>query len=569
VELLVYVDYWIAGILLAASQLIRASAFRTLVANVQVFRLRDVVGVNSFAAILNILGPFRAGDIIKTIFFSRKGLGPRFSIFALIIERSFDLSITLILFLFIANDREVTSLLTIVLVLLQMIFLYVITKKGIRSSNKWGFLKLKYIGSLFRLHEFLNYLGKLTLAWIVAFLGVLTLENRHSGLLESWISWNSKFGEPFSLLVSRNQFLILVLILPIAGLLLSTVLFKDSARIASKYLQQEAIKNGNNLGPVHRESSNFSGSGCEIFSQNSYGASRSSVEESYLCKVEPKNRSGFLELQANFMQNNLETFNFPKVYNNGKSANFSFVVMENIINHSTKMQSENYARLISDCDPGTAAKLLSEVVEFLSSGKNSNLDIDSRPSKALLVERLDRVYAFITIQESLIRKANSQSRAFGLTLNEVIRLIEKRFLFDVNSPSHGDATLSNFLRQEVADGHAIRAIDPNPRVQIGRIEFDLGKIMQSTHSLYENTLINPSLIEIGLAGFIRESQLDAKAKLFEDSLRRCEIELDLELLRLFHLTHLIRILPYQYLRGKKHVDYWQAVINYQFEKDFK
>ena len=115
----------------------------------------------------------------------------------------------------------------------------------------------------------------------------------------------------------------------------------------------------------------------------------------------------------------------------------------------------------------------------------------------------------------------------------------------------------------------IRAIDPNPRVLIGRQEYDFGKIMQSVDSMYEETLLRPEVIEMGIEGFIKRAQLNTNSNVFVESLQSRNPNIDLHLMQLFHLTHLIRIIPYQYKHGMKNVQYWKEVINYQFEKNFK
>lgn len=69
------IEFWIAGLLLITSQIYRSSALRNLVSDVHVFRLRDIIALNSAASLLNVIGPARLGDIFRFLFLARKGLG--------------------------------------------------------------------------------------------------------------------------------------------------------------------------------------------------------------------------------------------------------------------------------------------------------------------------------------------------------------------------------------------------------------------------------------------------------------------------------------------------------------
>jgi hypothetical protein len=262
-------------------------------------------------------------------------------------------------------------------------------------------------------------------------------------------------------------------------------------------------------------------------------------------------------------------FDFPNVYGLGTTANFNYVVMENIVNFNTGHQSENYASLISKSDNRKSQELLTELIIFLSSGKTAGLTIASDSHSQILQQRLRRVVAFCSVKKPITEKITRRDAHFRKNVEEISRLLQKTFNYDTKRVSHGDATLSNFLRQETAESFRIRAIDPNPRVPIGRLEFDFGKIMQSIDSMYEDTLLNPDLVDLGLEGYLERYSVNSNTEFLINAIQKNNPNIDMGLLHLFHLTHLIRILPYQQKNGAKHVHYWQDIINYKFEEHFK
>ena len=87
--------------------------------------------------------------------------------------------------------------------------------------------------------------------------------------------------------------------------------------------------------------------------------------------------------------------------------------------------------------------------------------------------------------------------------------------------------------------------------------------------MYEETMHNPDSIVLGIDNFISIKSNNSNEAQLIDLIKLKGNEIDLELVHLFHLTHLVRILPYQHRRGPTHVKYWQDVITYQFESQFK
>ncbi len=91
------------------------------------------------------------------------------------------------------------------------------------------------------------------------------------------------------------------------------------------------------------------------------------------------------------------------------------------------------------------------------------------------------------------------------------------------------------------------SIDPNPRFGIGNLEFDLAKIMQSTHFGYENIEVH-KYYENNLfdSSKITEQTSDLKS-IFDALIYVDEViaKIDTEILLMFFVTHLVRLIPYK------------------------
>jgi hypothetical protein len=567
VQLIANIEFWIAGLLLIASQIYRSSALRNLVSDVHVFRLRDIIGLNSAASLLNVVGPARLGDIFKFLFLARKGLGAKFAFLIVILERLFDLTVVLLFAITLKESRIVGIALFLGSLLALLIFVFLLL--NFRFPAKYDFLGFGQVKHFLTRKDLANYFVKLIQCWLLTLAAASILNIKKEGFLLDWLNWNSKLGEPFTPLISRNQFLLGILLLPLIALLVSTVLLRNSSQVASHSLRNVARREDFHIENLERVRSEFSGSGCDIYTASGTSKAHKDYRQSIICKVEPKSRFNFLQVQADFMRDNRELFDFPKVFSVARTANFNLIVMENIEDYPTGLQSENYASIIRGASRQSRRILLEEVLDFLFENKLQEKEHKVAANNADLAARMGRVAAFCSIQGFHNDRNRIHGKSFALTLKEISRLLQQEFTSDIAATSHGDATLSNFIRQETSSGFRIRAIDPNPRIQIGRIEYDLGKIFQSVSSMYEETMHNPDFIDLGIDNFIsRKSNNSDEAQLI-DLIKLKGNQINLELTHLFHLTHLVRILPYQHRRGPAYVKYWQDVITYQFESQFK
>ena len=561
------IQFWIAGLLLIASQIYRSSALRNLVSDVHVFRLRDIIALNSAASLLNVVGPARLGDIFRFFFLARKGLGAKFAFLIVLLERLFDLTVVLLFAITLKEPQMIGIALFLGSLLALLIFVFLLL--NFRFPANFDFLGFGQVKHFLTGKDLTTYFVKLIQCWLLTLGAAYILNIKKEGFLLDWLNWNSKLGEPFTPLISRNQFLLGILLLPLIALLVSTFLFRNSSQVASRSLRDVARREDFHIENLERVKSEFSGSGCDIYTASGASKTNMGYRKSIICKVEPKSRLNFLQVQADFMRNNRNLFDFPKVFSVARTANFNLIVMENIEDYPTGLQSENYASIIRGASQQRRRVLLEEVLDFLFEHKLQEKVQKIAPNNADLVARIERVSAFCSIQGFYGDRNRIHGKSFELTLKEISRLLQREFTSDIAAASHGDATLSNFIRQETSSGFRIRAIDPNPRIQIGRIEYDLGKIFQSVSSMYEETMHNPDSIVLGIDNFISIKSNNSNEAQLIDLIKLKGNEIDLELVHLFHLTHLVRILPYQHRRGPTHVKYWQDVITYQFESQFK
>jgi len=567
VQILANAEFWVAGLLLVASQVYRASALKNLVSDVHVFRLRDIIGLNSAASLVNVVGPARLGDFIRIYFLARKGLGLKFAFSIVLLERLFDLSIVLLLAISLSDSLTFGIFLFLCSFFVLTCFILFLVKY--RLPSRLDFLNLSQMRHFISPIDLRNYAWKLAQSWLLALGAAWILNLKNDGFLLAWLNWNANLGEPFTPLISRNQFLLGILLLPLVALLASMVLFRNSSQVASRSLRTVANTEGFPIETFEHIHSEYSGSGCDIFIASGPIGTSQEDQPSLICKVEPKSRLNFLQSQAEFMRTNCELFDFPRVHAVRKTANYNLIVMENIQDFSTGKQSQNYASIIRNSSPTEARGYLQEVVDSLIDNKfQSNVRV-IEPNTDALISRMERVAAFCSIQGTSGSKGGIYRSTFESTLAEISRLLRLEFGTDITSVSHGDATLSNFIRQETRSGFRIRSIDPNPRIEIGRVEYDLGKIFQSVGSMYEETLHSPEIIKLGIEEFISKKSLNVNEAVLLELIELKKMEINLNLIHLFHLTHLIRILPYQYKNGLSYVKYWQDVLIYQFERRFK
>jgi len=566
---------WVSVGLLLIGQIVRAVSYRNLVSDLKLFRIREILTLNSAGSLFNLIGPYRVGDVSRFLYLRKRGLGLKVAVVSIILERLLDYCIFAIILtlMHLVGFTELSVRLPLAIAIGLTLATFALLAKVSRKFR--NFLNIESFSVVWR-NKFFNFAKGILFSWLVTILGLYILNFKYEGLFETWVSWNRSFGEPFSPLVARDRTLIASLVLPLIIIIVASQLIKTPGSTVRKVLSGFATDRKNFDIRVDRFSTSYSGSGCDIY----IAEVDSHVENygnSFICKIEPRGRSNFLAVQGAFMTEFKEIYNFPRVLDSGAISNYNYLIMEKIglSNHSAP--ARDFLELTQDSTDLRRQRLLKDLVRFLlgAEGPQSepfDREFEAGLRRAKLNARLENSLAVVKLHQPFsISGRQKRVERFSEVVREVQVLLQKLFTSDSNRPSHGDATLSNFLFQESADGYQIRAIDPNPKVQIGRIEYDLGKIRQSTLSQYENILNNPQIISRGLVGFKEILAADQTAPIFEQILVELgqEQQINLDLVKLFHITHLIRMIPYKYRDGDAYANFWIDVTNEVFEMSFK
>jgi hypothetical protein len=209
-----------------------------------------------------------------------------------------------------------------------------------------------------------------------------------------------------------------------------------------------------------------------------------------------------------------------------------------------------------ESDRETQVLIIGTLVKHIESfhGKSISVNppkIENETKKSLIFDlekRIQRANAFVFLALNHLnaedRRLYSQVSGVKDRLLSGLKTLESEI--EIGS-SHGDASMSNFLFQDRDETLNVRSIDPNPRFQIGNLEYDLAKVMQSTHALYEFLLTNFASFPVDFLNFkSRRFQL-GWGEAFDDSITslRSQGKIDENLLDFFFILHLFRIAPYK------------------------
>ena len=568
-------EIWVSVGLLLIGQIVRAVSYRNLVSDLKLFRIREILTLNSAGSLFNLIGPYRIGDVSRFLYLRKRGLGLKVAVVSIILERLLDYWIFAIILtlMHLVGFTELSVRLPLAIAIsLTLATFALLAKANPKFRNG---LNVESFSVVWR-NKLFNFAGGILFSWLVTILGLYILNFQYEGLFETWLSWNRSFGEPFSPLVARDLTLIVSLVLPLLIIILASQLIKTPGSTVRKIMSGFATHRRYVDIRVDRFSTSYSGSGCDIYIAE-INPEIENYGNSFLCKIEPRGRSNFLAVQAAFMTEFKEIYNFPRVLDSGAISNYNYLIMEKIGLSNQSKPARDFLELTHNSTDFQRQRLLKDLVRFLLSVESSqsepfDKEFQAGLRRAKLNARLENSLAVVKLHQPFSASGHQKRvERFSEVVGEVQVLLQKLFAIDSNRPSHGDATLSNFLFQESAVGYEIRAIDPNPRVQIGRIEYDLGKIRQSTLSQYENILNNPQIVSRGMVGFKEILAADRTAPIFEKILVELgqEQQIDLDLVKLFHITHLIRMIPYKYRDGDAYANFWIDVTNEVFDMSFE
>jgi hypothetical protein len=517
-----------------------------------------IFGLNGIGAVVNFFAPFRAGDILRLTLLSKSKLGVKISFYFILVERISDLLIANAIFFllgFFNPSLEFTSINQIGFLFGALgvsMLLYgkgvIPDKSGISRTSEF----LKSIDMVFGKKQIFLLFVSLTWSWGLTTCALLILSYDNSGLLQDWVSVNSSYDDPNSMIFEINRVLLVTLIIPLALAFIYSFSLPSPNKLARKTMN-DFINEGSKIESVSSFNSSYAGSGASLFQSAVYN-SVSKTSEKYLVRVE--NRSGSDLDATSFMQNAVKAYRFPEVLFVRHFARSRCTVLELITDSGSNAPSKNAFELMIESDRETQVLIIGTLVKHIESfhGKSISVNppkIENETKKSLIFDlekRIQRANAFVFL---VLNHLNAEDRRLYSQVSGVkdrllsgLKTLESEI--EIGS-SHGDASMSNFLFQDRDETLNVRSIDPNPRFQIGNLEYDLAKVMQSTHALYEFLLTNFASFPVDFLNFKSRRLQLGWGEAFDDSITilRSQGKIDENLLDFFFILHLFRIAPYK------------------------
>ena len=542
---------------LCIGQILRGLATRKYLSYFTQVRHRDIFTINAIGSLSNLVFPLRIGDIGRIFLFSRKNLKVQISTVFVIIERITDLLVVNLVILF--SSIFIPSVpfgqlnaLGIFVSLTFLIIFYSFAKTTI--VKKINFLLIFYhFKSICNLSAYRYFFSIIFLNWIFTFTAIYILSLNNVSILQSWVNFNTKLGDPLTIIFRRDFSLMFTLLIPIIGAWIYSTYFPSSRKVAEKALDV-LVRSDHEFTDLKKFRSNFAGSGDVLFQAKINSRNNGKIEnvQNVIVKVSKIGTVMDSIRIEDFLRLNNNIYNFPKILISGVYRRRYYLVCELISDDSSDKPSLNAYEFIISLEHKNKFEVMKEALEYIySTGERSNAADPLKNEKYVcqndsIAKRLKRSESISYLFLNVYRKNDR------VILEKLSNLID-RLIIDLNKNSHkikigvthGDATLSNLLIQRSSDKKIIWSIDPNPRFPVGNLEFDLSKIMQSTHFMYEELISFKGNERYFFNNFkqIREDQ--GLVDIFNSIIRNDEYSVDVNLLNLFFLIHLIRLIPYK------------------------
>ncbi len=542
---------------LTIGQIIRGLATRKFLSNYAPIRHRFIFGLNGFGSLMNLLIPLRFGDVLRLILLSRKRLGTVISTYFVVVERVADLFIANTVFFALTHFREDLRISTINSIgwafgtFGLMLFLF-----GTRHSRFSCNAKLLGPFDNFRLvfprRELVLFCLSIAGSWGFTSFAFLILGKRYGGLIQDWISLNSNFSDPLSLALSVYNLLFLTLLIPLVLAYLYSLSIPSPYRL-SLITTKEFLGSEWSIVEIKPFDSKFAGSGSDLFLAKIVH-SESKQFTTYMVRVDYSR--GHEIAATDFMKQAAPQYKFPLVHYTKVFMNAHCAILEYIVDNDSNEPSQNaFERMSSRSDSlDMLDDVIDHILDFHSGEKESRKGTIDEGLIKEIKNRILRTDAFVALTlDCLNREDRLRIARFTKLTKKLVGDADRLRCKFSQGPCHGDASLSNFLVQNVGDQRNIRSIDPNTRFSISNVEFDLAKVMQSTHALYEFCLEDSNSFPRNKFDFLQFQQELGWGSCLMESISDVNKldDLDLELLRFFLLFHLIRIVPYKVHSGRK------------------
>ena len=545
-------------LLLTSGQIVRGLATRKFLSQYISVRHRLVFGVNGVGAIINLIAPLRLGDLFRFTMLARRKVGATVSFYFLLVERLSDLIIANMLFFtlsFLRPDLEISFVNGFGLFIGFAGIMFMLFGGKIGAGLIGSYLKLGFFRNIdivfgkaciFRL--FVSLIGSWGLT--SAALLILSLKNRE--LLQGWVSVNSSYNDPYSIILDVNTLLIVTLALPLALAYAYSLTIPSPKSLAWRTLK-EFVATDSVLSHLKPFKSAYAGSGSSLFlARVLYSDTQS--EEIYMVRVESVNKESLSP--SLFMLHAVKNFNFPQVYFSKNFSSQRCTIFEFITDNNSGSPSKNVFETLAESNKDSQIFIIDSVVKHvvgfhepvIANNPDQFVGLSSLKIINDLQDRIDRSCAYVFLSMNPLKSSNrflySEIKSVGVALNARLRMFEG----EIRAGSgHGDASLSNFLLQFRNSETVIRSIDPNPRFQIANLEFDLAKIMQTTHGLYEFLINDSNNFPKSADEFDMARTNLGWSQFFDNSLEKLENKhaINYQLMNLFFMVHMLRIAPYK------------------------
>lgn len=543
---------------LTFGQIVRGLATRRFLSNYVSISHRLIFGFNGIGAVVNFLVSFRAGDLLRFFLLSKNKLGAKISFYFIAVERLSDLLIANSIFFFLGliepeirfSSINIFGFLVGGLGLSVLLYGNSMIRSKATTSRTYNLVKS--LNRVFGKRETLLFFASLCWSWILTTCALLILSRDSLSVLQDWVSINSSFNDPYTFIFEMNRVLLLTLIIPLALAFIYSFSLPSPKKLARVSLNSFILKDCK-VELISAFKSSYAGSGAKLFQADVLNSTLGTSEK-YLVRVESRRDSNLNA--ANFIKNAPQAYRFPDVLFVKEFTRAKCSISELVSDSENNYRSKNAFELMINSNQEEQftiiAKLIRHIESFhpdLSPVISPTLVKGSKTSLLLeLEDRIERACAFAFLGLDHLRK---EDRALYFEVNEIrLRLLSglKHLAERIQiGSSHGDASMSNFLFQYNQETLEIRSIDPNPRFKISNLEYDLAKVMQSTHALYEFLLTDFNSFPDDLHTFETLRSRMGWNRVFEESVRSLGggREIDKELLNFFFVLHLFRIIPYK------------------------
>ena len=533
-------------------------ATRRFLSNYVSISHRLIFGLNGIGAVVNFLVSFRAGDFLRFFLLSKNKLGAKISFYFIVVERVSDLLIANAIFFFLGlihPDLKFSSINIIGLLVGAFgvsVLLYgnrIIPSKT-DTSQTYNFSKSLNI--VFGRRETVLFFASLGWSWVLTTCALLILSRDSLSVLQDWVSVNSSFNDPYTFIFEINRVLLVTLLIPLVLAFIYSFSLpspKKLARIALNSFIHKDFK----VELISAFNSSYAGSGASLFQADVRNITLGTSEK-YLVRVESRRDS---DLDAsNFINNAAEAYRFPDVLFVKDFTRARCSILELVTDSDLNKPSKNSFELMITSNREMQLTIIDKLIKHIAGfhsilGTAIPLTSGQGNKTSLLLdleERIERANAFAFLGLNHFKK---EERRLYFQVNE----IKLQLLSGLNGlkdtikmgSSHGDASMSNFLFQYRQESLEIRSIDPNPRFRIGNLEYDLAKVMQSTHALYEFLLTDFNSFPSDFLTFNSLRSRMGWQQAFDESISGLdsEREIDRKLLHFFFVLHLFRIIPYK------------------------